>query len=58
MMNHHVSTNARSAILKEIASRLQKQVFDAQFTWYARQLALILVLRAYRCNLGKARPRY
>ncbi|KAI4120420.1 MAG: hypothetical protein LQ338_007034 [Usnochroma carphineum] len=33
MMNHHVSTNARSAILKEIASRLQKQVFDAQFTW-------------------------
>ncbi|KAL8904750.1 MAG: hypothetical protein Q9207_003062, partial [Kuettlingeria erythrocarpa] len=32
MMNHHVGANARNTILKEIATRFQKQVFDVLFT--------------------------
>ena len=34
MMEHHISSIIRSTILREIANRLQKQVFDVIFSWY------------------------
>ncbi|KAL9580069.1 MAG: hypothetical protein Q9212_004714 [Teloschistes hypoglaucus] len=34
MMHEYIASNARTAILEEIASRLQKQVFDSIYSWY------------------------
>ncbi|KAL8970901.1 MAG: hypothetical protein Q9183_001308 [Haloplaca sp. 2 TL-2023] len=33
MMEHHLSSIVRSTVLREIANRLQKQVFDVIFSW-------------------------
>ncbi|KAL8998387.1 MAG: hypothetical protein Q9169_002515 [Polycauliona sp. 2 TL-2023] len=33
MMSHHIGATARNSILREIASRLQKQVYDVIFSW-------------------------
>lgn len=34
MVHEYIASNARTAILEEIASRLQKQVFDSIYSWY------------------------
>ncbi|KAL8672428.1 MAG: hypothetical protein Q9168_003106 [Polycauliona sp. 1 TL-2023] len=33
MMSHHIGATARNNILREISSRLQKQVYDVIFSW-------------------------